>query len=277
MSPPLPRAWGRSACLALVELVALALLAVSCAGDEAERSWHYRFACSGVDDAGAAPTSMVAFKPTSSPWFRIDLTEVTFRQYAAFLQTTGGKPGALPGACSFKTGHMPEESCLQYLPSDPSCSRKPQSCVDWCDATAYCAWAGKRLCRVSKSPTIDEWYYACSGGGTHKFPYGNTYSDEKEALCATPARVRFGLDDLVPVASLPECHGLPPAPFDAIFDMAGNVSEWLDDCASEAGAGDECLARGSTFLGGSSVCTSGPLTRRADRSYEIGFRCCSDM
>jgi formylglycine-generating enzyme required for sulfatase activity len=232
-----------------------------------------------MDDAGAAATPMVSITPASAPVFGIDVTEVTFRQYAAFPKATGGKPSSPVAGCGFKTSHVPEDSCFAPLRSDPSCSRKPQTCVDWCDAAAYCAWVGKRLCRVSSGPVVDEWYLACSGNGAHAYPWGE-FSEEKDAQCATATRIINGCPDcsLEPVGTLRECHGAPPAPFEQIFDLAGNASELVDSCTSAEGPGDSCPAHGSNVVagGGASNCKSGPLAVRSDRSAFLGFRCCGD-
>ena len=81
-----------------------------------------------------------------------------------------------------KPTYVPASSCMSLA----TASDAPVTCIDWCDAHAYCAWAGKRLCgSIGGGPNIpssvsiagaDQWYRACSHAGDHKFPYGDTYA-----------------------------------------------------------------------------------------------------
>ena len=110
--------------------------------------------------------------------FCIDSTQVTNAQYAEFYfavtpQTTQQGPG-----CDWNTSFNPATN----LPSAGSMDDYPVTSVDFCDAWAYCAWAGKRLCaeynRPSMAlddPTTGEVYHACAGG-SRLLPYA--YGDE---------------------------------------------------------------------------------------------------
>jgi iron(II)-dependent oxidoreductase len=84
--------------------------------------------------------------------------------------------------------------------------------VSWADAKAYAEWAGKRL------PTEAEWEYAARGGlAGKKYPYGDEM-DETQA--------NFKSDGTVAVKSYPpNGYGL--------YDMAGNVREWVADYYDE--------------------------------------------
>jgi formylglycine-generating enzyme required for sulfatase activity len=163
--------------------------------------------------------------------------------------------------------------------------------VDWCDAKAYCAWAGKRLCGKigggANAPADfanaakSEWFTACSHAGAYKFPYGaqgDTY-DGTACVGADQGAVR---PTAVPTAS---CQG----GYDGVFDLSGNVSEWENSCAASTSFSDQCLYRGGSYLDldtGTSptlLCNSGSAATpksvskaRSTRSKEIGFRCCAD-
>lgn len=197
----------------------------------------------------------------------IDSTEVSKEQYDAFRAAT--KPSLkLPERCTGLT--------LDYQAVGGD-SKIAQHNVTWCEAYVFCAWAGKRLCGAIDStqplePKNSEWMFACSQGNTTKYPYGDTYS---ATSCVNGAGSGPNA-----VGSAAECKGAA-APYDALYDMSGNVSEWVDECV-----GSECHALGG-YYGDSDVealsCTSvvavdgGTATvalNVKERLQGLGFRCC---
>jgi formylglycine-generating enzyme required for sulfatase activity len=148
--------------------------------------------------------------------FSIDVREVTNADYAAFVEATGA---ATP---------------YQWGGSTPPPARLtlPVYNVSWHEATAYCAWLGKRL------PTEAEWEKAARGGEADlDFPWGNEYDTEGAPPPAADAgsgekpaprapRVKHAHSASAsgprPVASY-EPNGL------GLYDMSGNVWEWVSD------------------------------------------------
>jgi formylglycine-generating enzyme required for sulfatase activity len=131
--------------------------------------------------------------------FSIDVYEVTVGQYAEFLRSGEGR-----APLDWKTMN---QSAHQ---------KRPVANVDWADAAAYCKWAGKRL------PTEAEWEKAARGTDGRLFPWGN---DPPTPLHANYGKVgSHDYETLAPVGTLEA--GKSPY---GIYDMAGNVWEWVSD------------------------------------------------
>jgi formylglycine-generating enzyme required for sulfatase activity len=213
-------------------------------------------------DAGGCAAGMV-----SAGSYCIDATEVTNVAYAAFLEAHYDPSLQPPECSSWKADFTPEKWSPTTLLQQP---RQPVVNVDWCDAFAFCAWAGKRLCgrigggNASGSPTTgSQWFEACSKSGARTFPYGDTY---RPAACAV------GVNALVDVGSMPSCEGS----YSGLFDMSGNVAEWEDACAS-AGPTDDCAIRGGSYQSTDQEATCAAQSQSSRRRGDdtIGFRCCS--
>jgi formylglycine-generating enzyme required for sulfatase activity len=217
--------------------------------------------------------------------FCIDSTEVTVGQYRAFLDAMDGGVGGQPPECAWNTS---------YTPGVLGADDIPQTGIDWCDARAFCLWAGKRLCGkvtngVGAGPlsseelgdvTANQWLIACSAEGQLAFPYGSV---RQPGACNLP---ESDAGKALPVGSTPTCMGGYPG----VYDMVGNVWEWIDICRPyDAGADaapvdggpqkDECIVKGGSFASAPSEklnCrVDGVGGTRDVRSAEVGFRCCS--
>ena len=207
----------------------------------------------------------------------VDATEVTQAEYQQFLDS---RPAPGTGLCSWNADYQPTVSC-SFSPT--TTGRSPVVCVDWCDAAAYCAWAGKRLCgaigggkivwnsAATVDAGVDQWTRACSAGGTRTYPYGATQDTQN---CNVADHVP-PLGGPVDVASLSGCVG----GFPGLFDMSGNVFEWEDSCEDINGADDHCALRGGSYLkrlneygACNQVDQNNP---RNGRFVDVGFRCCS--
>ena len=156
--------------------------------------------------------------------------------------------------------------------------------VSHVDATAYCAWAGKRL------PTDVEWEVAARGGLTAK-----RYAWGDEPVSPARANVWEG--------AFPQRHaahdrdvttapvGSYPANGYGLLDMTGNVWEWTTDRFEEAagpdasdGTGrvaDERIVRGGSFLCHPTYCAGYDVAARMQSTattslQNTGFRCAAD-
>lgn len=139
--------------------------------------------------------------------FAIDKYEVTNGLYVAFVKSTGHRVPQNP--------KNPTRNLWQGDSITDSLVDRPVINVDWFDAEAYCAWAGKRL------PTEAEWEKAAKGTSDRRFPWGNV---EPTAKHLNYNQRWIGEKTLMPVGS----YEAGKSPF-GVYDMAGNVWEWVND------------------------------------------------
>ena len=182
--------------------------------------------------------------------FAIDATEVTTRDYEACVAAGACKP---PG----------EASQCNDARTKPT---HPANCVDWNDAHAFCAWAGKRL------PTETEWEYAARGDDDRAYPWGDAAPSPNLVNALGDAD---GFAGTSPVAT----YDAGRSPF-GVYDMAGNVWEWTESTWSDDYASpheyDLKVARGGGFGSASPAllrATARGSHRVTFRDPHLGFRC----
>jgi formylglycine-generating enzyme required for sulfatase activity len=105
-------------------------------------------------------------------------------------------------------------------PAESKLDKQPVTRVTWQEATDFCRWLSKKEPgKKYRLPTEAEWEYAARGGLQQKdYPWGDNENWKGKA--------NFGVEVTTPVGSFPpNGYGL--------YDMAGNVSEWVSDWFSE--------------------------------------------
>jgi formylglycine-generating enzyme required for sulfatase activity len=199
---------------------------------------------------------------------------VTKDAYFSWMQTAPSTSGQ-PSSCAFNSSFSP--SC-DYPPTPGD--QHPVECVDWCDAYAYCAAHGRRLCGNRSggpnyfgdyaNPNASQWYYACTSGSVDAFPYGSTYQSNR----CNGADAGFGAS--VTVGSLTMCHSSNPS-FSAYYDLSGNVGEWEDSCDASIDGNDACRIRGGDWASGQAAirCDADTFALRSFKAIGTGFRCCA--
>jgi formylglycine-generating enzyme len=203
--------------------------------------------------------------------FTMDDTEVAVGAYRAFL-FSNPDPASQIAYCLWNETFEPDE----WSPTEIH----PVVWVDWCDAYAFCAWRGSKLCGDSSgghgkfdqpAGVTERWFLACTGASESVYPYGDAY---QYGTCNAGNDIE---PSVAPVKSFPGCEGGYPD----LFDMAGNVAEWTDSCDGTQGAGNICHVRGgSAFFSDSAQytrCADSPTEVRSYRARWLGFRCCTEV
>ena len=171
--------------------------------------------------------------------FAMSTTEITVKLFAEFARET----------------RLPEVGCATYDPKTDTWPMQPQyswhspgfaqtdahpaGCTNWRDANAFAAWLAKKTGRHYRLPSEAEWEYGARAG-TDTARY---WGDDATSICERANIMSRGTletlgwpkswnDKLIctdarsftqPVASYaPNAFGL--------YDMLGNVWEWVADC-----------------------------------------------
>jgi formylglycine-generating enzyme required for sulfatase activity len=146
--------------------------------------------------------------------YYIDQYEVTNTRYA---QCVDG------GVCSAPM--VAESFSRESYYGNATYANYPVIWVDWFAAQTYCEWRDARL------PTEAEWEKAARGEDGFIYPWGNEFDGSLANFCDTNCEFEMriiafndGYLETAPIGSFP--GGVSPY---NIFDMAGNVWEWVAD------------------------------------------------
>jgi formylglycine-generating enzyme required for sulfatase activity len=138
--------------------------------------------------------------------FGLSPTEVTFAQYDAFARATGR---ALPDEWSFGRDEQPVIN------------------VDWSEARDYARWLGAMIGRHCRLPSEAEWEYACRARTMTEFgvpaPEGSDDIGSKGLANCNGCGSKWDNRRTAPVRQF-------PANAWGLYDMHGNVWEWVEDC-----------------------------------------------
>jgi eukaryotic-like serine/threonine-protein kinase len=195
--------------------------------------------------------------------FWIDRTEVTNAMYEKCVNT---------GSCLVPTLNSSKTRSRYY--GNSQYADYPVIYVDWAQASTYCEWAGGRL------PTEAEWEKAARGDDERAYPWGDSSPTCTLANFGDPKNC---VGDTSPVAS----NGSAVSPY-GVLDMAGNVSEWINDWYSPTyysqssqnnptgpEAGQERVLRGGSWYLNTNFIRSSNRDHNPPsyKNDHIGFRC----
>jgi formylglycine-generating enzyme len=206
--------------------------------------------------------------------FYIGKLKITNSQYQTFIKATGHRAPTNccdPAKFDIWRGGIPFEGTADL----------PVINVDWHDAFSYCAWAGGRL------PTEAEWEKAARGTDGRIYPWGNQ--------AATRSLANFSLQEISywdgPLSlTRVNQYDSGQSPY-GVFDMAGNVWDWVQDWYSEnyyqdspsrnpmgPAKGTAKVIRGGSWRNTPDMLRSANRNKHhpSERRVYVGFRCAQD-
>ena len=215
---------------------------------------------SPAGDEDHQPNELPQREVTIAKPFFMGVHEVTLAHYRRFVQETGRE--------------FPD-------PEPAGRGDLPASSVSWEDGRDFCAWLSKRSGATVRLPTEAEWEYACRGGTTTRFGFGDEafwlkdfgrHADDGWNAADSPRYAPVG-------SFLPNRFGL--------HDMHGNLNEWCADvyaadyrpeslaaAAAADGTNAARVLRGGHWRNSADRCRAAARTKRGQGliSSRDGFR-----
>ncbi len=221
------------------------------------------------DEYGRDPDERPQHRVTFTRPFAIGRYEVTFEEYDQFAASTG-----------------------HALPADGGWGRdrRPVINVSWVDAVAYAEWLSQQTGKPYRLPTEAEWEYAARAGTSTRYWWGEEMKpgmancEDCESEWQGKAEGKY----TAPVGSF-EANAF------GLYDTAGNVWEWVQDCVHDnydgapddgsawlEGGGGDCGQRvvrgGSWYLLAVGLRSASRLRDSPGAGYSyIGFRLARDI
>jgi len=158
--------------------------------------------------------------------------EVTRGEFARFVSESGYESSGCwiyDGTWSIKNGHN------WLSPGFPQEDNHPVTCVSWEDAKAYVGWLNEKTGKNYRLLSSSEWEYVARSGTESSRSWG----DDAVSACQSANVADLSTEKLYPGWDVFSCsdgynYTAPAGSFlpngFGVYDMLGNVFEWVDDC-----------------------------------------------
>ena len=135
--------------------------------------------------------------------------EVTFAEYDRFVSATNGAD----------------------IPDDEGWGRGSRPVIDVSqeDAKAYAAWLSAQTGKTYRLPSEAEWEYAARAHTRTRYSWGNKIGRYRANCDGCGGDVENLWDDIWDNHQTAPVGSFPPNDF-GLYDMHGNVQEWVQDC-----------------------------------------------
>ena len=189
-----------------------------------------------------------AHEVTISKDFYLGVHEVTRGEFRKFVEAEGFKTEAETDGkggrgLNLTTGKWEDDVKYDWwTPGFTQNDSHPVVNVSWNDAVKYAEWLSKKDGREYRLPTEAEWEYACRGGSTSRYSFGDEDEDlakygnvsDASAKSTWRAKISISADDGY-------AYTAPVGRFKSnkfgLYDMHGNVWEWCSDWYEGYGSG----------------------------------------
>ena len=249
---------------------------------------------SAADDPDPQPFEQPRHPVAIRRAFGMGVYEVTVGEFREFVDATTRK---ITG-CTVYDGSWHERPDLSW--SDvgyPQTSTHPVACVSWRDALDYTIWLSQKTGQHYRLASASEWEYAARAGSEAPRPW----SADTSAACRSANVADLAAAQRYPGWKVHPCNdgyvysapvgSFAPNAF-GLYDMLGNVFEWVEDCwhpdyrgspsDGSAWVTGDCSERdlrgGSWFTAPSYVSVA--ARNRFDEGYRsntVGFRLARDI
>ena len=146
--------------------------------------------------------------------FAVGAYEVTRDEYGTFVEETGHAGG--PGCYVWTGSEWKEQEGVGWRnPGYSQTGRNPVACVNWEDARAYVEWLSRKTGERYRLLSEAEWEYAARAGTRTRYSFGDDI---------TPNDANYGNIRKTQPAGSYRANGY------GLYDMHGNVYEWVEDC-----------------------------------------------
>jgi formylglycine-generating enzyme required for sulfatase activity len=234
-------------------MVVIAAGSFTMGSSASEKSWATSHGASMAAVADESPQHSVSLGS-----FALGKYDVTRGEYAAFVRETGYSAGV---GCHVYDGLHLNNSLWKTQagtswqnPGFSQTDRDPVVCVTWQDARAYVTWLNRKVRRLASTvgdgpyrlPSESEWEYAARAGTTTRFWWGDD-------VVAASRHAWYNGN----AGGHTHAVGSNPANPFGLYDMAGDVWQWTEDCYAESYA--------NAPTDGSAAETGGTTCLRVDR------------
>ena len=177
-----------------------------------------------------SPNEVPAHAVTLERPLLVSRFEITNREFQRFVDATGYRPASGCEVWSRNRGSFDWDKDRTWRSpgfptegADGAGEDRPVVCTNWQDARAYAEWLSQATGERYRLLSEAEWEYAARGWTATTFWWGD-HAPRNRAVCR---QCGSRWDGERPAPALP--GRFPANPF-GVFDLTGNVWEWVEDC-----------------------------------------------